>query len=365
MTGIKAATGAKLWLGNQSGGRASTTRLTHWCLAALRAPKPGCSCSEPMLLSTTPTRLWEEVDIHLFHRNGQDYVHLVDYRSPFPEAISLHLTAAPAVINAIKSVFARHGIPRVVRSDNGPLFAAREFSAFAESYGFGYVTSSPYFPQLSGEVERMVRAVKNLLRKVDNPYLALLAYRDTPGVSGVRPSQLFMGRHLQTRVPKTSHQRDPAWPPSVPITRRVQDKRRPQASNFNRRHAVCALRPLQAGERVWVQDVNSPAIVVGPAKRPRSYVVKSATGVLQCHRMHLVPTTEGSAECTTSPPRTPAAAQTAMSTTTPGSDRTAQNQRTASPRESTSTAEAPRGSTSTPYVSKFGRKIPTPRRLDL
>ncbi|XP_049517017.1 uncharacterized protein LOC125942820 [Dermacentor silvarum] len=168
-------------------------------------------CSEPMLPSVTPTRPWEEVGVDLFHLNGQDYVLLVDYPSRFPEVISLRSTSAPAVINVIKSVFARHGIPRLVRSDNGSQFAAREFSAFADSYGFRHVTSSPHFPQSNGEVERMVRTVKDLLHKADDPYLALLAYRDTPGVNGVSPAQLLMGRRLQTRVPKASHQLEPTW----------------------------------------------------------------------------------------------------------------------------------------------------------
>ncbi|XP_037576678.1 uncharacterized protein K02A2.6-like [Dermacentor silvarum] len=318
-----------------------------------------------MLPSTTPTRPWEEVGVDLFHMNGQHYVLLVDYRSRFPEVISLRSTTAPAVINVIKSVFARHGIPRLVRSDNGPQFAAREFSAFSDSYSFRHVTSSPPFPQSNGEVERIVRTGKDLLRKADDPYLALLAYRDTPGVNGVSPVQLLMGRRLQTRVPKTSHQLEPTWPPSVLFTRPDQDNRRRQASNINRRHAARAMRPLQAAEQVWVRDANSPAIVMGRAQCPRSNVVETPTGVLQRNRMHLVPTTGRPAEGTTSPPGTPAAAQTAMCPTTPGADRAAQDQGTASPRESISTADATRGSTYTPRVSKFGGKIRRPRRLDL
>ncbi|XP_037573060.1 uncharacterized protein K02A2.6-like [Dermacentor silvarum] len=263
MTGIKASPGAKLWLGNQSGGRPSTTRYT------LLSNCPTCAetrvqCSEPMMPSTTPTRPWQEVGVDLFHLNDQDYVLLVDYGSRFPEVISLRSTTAPAVINVIKSVFACHGIPRLVRSDNGPQFA-REFSAFAESYGFRHVTSSPHFPQSNGEVERMVRTVKDLLRKADDPYLALLAYRDSPGVNRVSPAQLLMGWRLETRVPKTSHQLEPAWPPSVPFTRRDQDNRRRQASTFNRRHAARSSRPLQVGEQVWVRDVNRPAIISSTA----------------------------------------------------------------------------------------------------
>ncbi|XP_037528756.1 uncharacterized protein K02A2.6-like [Rhipicephalus sanguineus] len=259
-----------------------------------------------MLPSTTPSRPWEKVGIDLFHLNGQYFVLLVDYRSRFPEVISLRSTTALAVINAIKSVFARHGIPRLVRRTNGPQFAAKEFSAFAKSYGFCHVTSSPHFPQSNGEVERMVRTVKDLLRKANDPYLALLAYRDTPGVNGASPAQLLVGRRLQTRLPKTSHLLEPAWPPSVTITQRDQDNRRRQASDFNRRHAVHTLRPLQAGEQVWVRDANSPATVLGPAQRPRSYVVETPTGVLQRNRMHLVPTT---GTPTANPPGTPVADQ--------------------------------------------------------
>ncbi|KAL1447100.1 hypothetical protein MTO96_044383, partial [Rhipicephalus appendiculatus] len=151
-----------------------------------------------------------------------------------------------------------------------------------------------------------------------------------------------------------------------PFTQRDQDNRRRQASDFNRRHAARTLRPLQAGERVWVQDVNSPAIILGPAQRPHSYVVETPTGVLQRNRKHLVPTTGQPGENTASPPATPAAAQT--ETTTPSrpadepsrseADQAAQDQ----PQHSTSSTEKPRGST--PRVSRFGRRIHRPKRLD-
>ncbi|XP_037565213.1 uncharacterized protein K02A2.6-like [Dermacentor silvarum] len=154
------------------------TLVSNWPTCA----ETRVQCSEPMLPSTTPTRPWEEVGVDIFYLNGQDYGLLVDYWSRFPEVIRLRSTSAPAVINVIKSVLARHGIPRLS----------------------------------NGEVERMVRTVKDLLLKADDLYLALLAYRDTPGVIGVSPAQLLMGRRLHARVPKASHQLEPTWPPSVP-----------------------------------------------------------------------------------------------------------------------------------------------------
>ena len=49
---------------------------------------------------------------------------------------------------------------------------------------------------------RGVQTVKNLLKKTDDPYLALLAYRATPlPVNGYSPAELLMNRKLRTTVP--------------------------------------------------------------------------------------------------------------------------------------------------------------------
>lgn len=77
-------------------------------------------------------------------------------------------------------MFARHGIPETVISDNGPQYSAEAYARFAQGYHFKHVTSSPYFPQSNGEAERAVRTIKELLKKSKDPYLALLAYRTTP-----------------------------------------------------------------------------------------------------------------------------------------------------------------------------------------
>lgn len=109
---------------------------------------------------------------------------VVNYYSRFPEVISLTLTTSTSVIAAVKSTFARFGIPDVLVSDNGPQFSSRQFAEFAQSYGFQHVTSSPRYPQANGEAERMVRTIKELFYKSRDPHMALLVYRDTPGMTG-------------------------------------------------------------------------------------------------------------------------------------------------------------------------------------
>lgn len=59
----------------------------------------------------------------------KDYVTVFSHN---PEVIQLRSTTSQATINALKSVFARHGIPE--QSDNSPQFSYGEFAEFAENY---------------------------------------------------------------------------------------------------------------------------------------------------------------------------------------------------------------------------------------
>ena len=64
-------------------------------------------------------------------------------------------------------------------TDNGPQYSANynEFKTFAEPYKFSHTTNSSYYPKGNGEAQRAVRILKNLLKDVKGPYLALLPYR--------------------------------------------------------------------------------------------------------------------------------------------------------------------------------------------
>ncbi|XP_075533804.1 uncharacterized protein LOC142566808 [Dermacentor variabilis] len=64
-------------------------------------------------------------------------------------------TSSEAVISHLKSIFARHGIPNTVVSDNGPQFVSFAFKHFSSVYGFKHVTTSALFPQANSEAERM------------------------------------------------------------------------------------------------------------------------------------------------------------------------------------------------------------------
>ncbi len=46
----------------------------------------------------------------------------------YPEVSKISIITSAAVINIMKGVFARYGIPEIVRSDNGPQYSSHEFA---------------------------------------------------------------------------------------------------------------------------------------------------------------------------------------------------------------------------------------------
>ena len=119
-----------------------------------------------------PNRPWQKIATDLFELKGKPYLLRIDYFSRFAEVALLSKSkTAPDVITHFKSLFARHGIPDKVVSDNGHQFQASEFAKFADDYGFKHEPSSPKYPQSNDEVERAVKTVNSLLRRSTVPIL--------------------------------------------------------------------------------------------------------------------------------------------------------------------------------------------------
>ena len=244
---------------------------------------------EPLLPSPFPSRLWEKVGTDLFEWKKSNYIVVIDYYSRYIEIAKLSSTTSLDVVRHLKSIFARHGIPNTVVSDNGPQFSSSTFSDFSKSYGFNHTTSSPRYPQANGQAERAVRTVKELLSKNEDPYLALLAYRDTPLENGYSPAQLLMGRSLRTTVPVHPEQLNPKLTDTSKLREREENNRRRQKRNFDHRHRATELKPLRSGENVWIPDSNSEGTVI-QMTNPRSYVVSTPDGGrLRRNRRDLLP----------------------------------------------------------------------------
>ena len=159
---------------------------------------------EPLIPHEVPGRPWQKLGADIFEIRGKNYLCVVDYYSKFPEINLLSFKTSSSVVVNLKSIFARHGVPDELVADNMQ-FSSRELQHFALSWGFQLINSSPGYPQSNGMSERTIGTIKQLLRKAEDPYVALMEYRNTPVTGiGLSPSQMLNSRRLKSKLRTTA-----------------------------------------------------------------------------------------------------------------------------------------------------------------
>ena len=87
----------------------------HTCIMYQRS-----NMKEPLLCHEVPSCPWAKVGADIFNLHGNSYLVLVDYYSSFIEVNQLHNIKSNEIIMYCKFQFARHGIPDILITDNGP-----------------------------------------------------------------------------------------------------------------------------------------------------------------------------------------------------------------------------------------------------
>ncbi|XP_046544508.1 uncharacterized protein K02A2.6-like [Haliotis rubra] len=248
---------------------------------------------EPLTPHEIPSRPWQMIGTDLFQLEGCHYIIAVDYYSRFFEVTSLQDTKSYTVIQRLKGFFARHGIPEVVKSDNGPQYSSDEFKNFSKAWNFNHVTSSPGYPASNGLAEKTVQTAKRLLSKSkqdkQDPYLALLEYRNTPIDNIASPAQMSMSRRLRSILPATHKQLQSQTINCSDAKEKLLNKQLKQKLFYDQK--AHALAPLKGHDVVRMQTPSGkwqPARIVQQMDTPRSYLVRTqADKVYRRNRRHL------------------------------------------------------------------------------
>ena len=182
---------------------------------------------------------------------------MTDDFSRYPEVEILRSTSAKAVIPHLDSIFARQGIPEVIRTDNGPPFNSESFQMFATQLGFTHRKITPEWPRANGEAERLMKTLEKAMRTAvvqgknwkQELFTFLRQYRATPhSTTGKSPSELLNGRKFKSTLPLV--QFDQASPEIIQADAKRKEKMKEYADKCN--HAKNT--DLNVGDKVLIKQ---------------------------------------------------------------------------------------------------------------
>jgi hypothetical protein len=229
-----------------------------------------------------PQRPWQRLHIDFCGPEfGHIWLILIDAHSKWLEAIPFtSMPSSATLIEALRTVFSRFGLPEEIVSDNGTQFTSLIFKSYCESEGIRQRFSAPYHPASNGEAERAVRTFKHGLRSFEagnwktDVQRFLLSYRTTPhATTGCTPSELLMGRTVRTRwdlLRPTCHEK-------------VDEAQRRQIDNY-----AGKLRQFEVGDLVWARNFRLAKTSwtegqIVEVNGPRNYSVTTEFGLWKRH----------------------------------------------------------------------------------
>ena len=95
---------------------------------------------------------------------GKSFLIAVDAHSKWPEVIPMSTTTAEKTVSELHKLFATHGLPEQIVSDNGAQFTSQHFEEFMKLNGIKHICSAPYHPATNGEAERFVQTFKHAMK---------------------------------------------------------------------------------------------------------------------------------------------------------------------------------------------------------
>lgn len=230
----------------------------HGCMMVCAPPPP-----EPIRRTKLPEKKWQHVAIDFLGPlpSNDHLLVVVDYFSRFIEIEVMRSIDADATIWRLKVIFARLGYPESITADNGRQFVSEKFKAFCLEKGIELISTTPYWPQQNGEVERQNRSIlkrliisQNEKRNWKEDLLDyLIMYRTTPhSTTGRTPSEMMFGRTSRDKLPAIDQ------PVGMECDEEVRDRDKQTKDKGKeyadeRRHAKSS--EIKEGDEVWLKQV--------------------------------------------------------------------------------------------------------------
>ncbi|CAI6357006.1 unnamed protein product [Macrosiphum euphorbiae] len=273
------------------------TNCVSQCETCLKFSKN--KIKEPLKSHSIPDYPFQKIGIDIAEINGCNYLVAMDYYSRWLEVLKLKNKTSESVIEVLKIVFSRLGVPREIVADNNPC-GSQQFKDFSKKWQFTIILSSPNYPKSNGLAEKAVGIAKDMIKKATyenkDLKLFLLNYRNTP-VAGLKysPAQLMMSRELRT--PSNCLNQNIFKPRVVNCSVENQLNKIKQKQWYDK-NAGSEEKVFNKGEKVVIYDKFrkewNTAEVMSKTKWPRSYLVKDGKGKILRRNTHFIKPVEQS-----------------------------------------------------------------------
>ncbi len=168
---------------------------------------------EPLQMSSLPKGPWLEVsaDICGPFPTGEYVLVVLDAYSRYPEIEIVKTINTATITFALERIFATHGIPEEIKTDNGTPFQGKEFAEFLKEKGFFHRRVTPLWPEANGQVENFMKNIGKVAKTAHisgknwrkELYVFLSNYRAAPHISTKKPPyELLMNRRVRTKIPE-------------------------------------------------------------------------------------------------------------------------------------------------------------------
>ena len=170
----------------------------------------------PVKPTCMPQQPWEELALDLLGPlpTGESLLVLVDYYSRWIEVDVIRATTSKVIIQRLDAQFARYGIPKTLRTDNGSNLVSEEVEDYLKEMGVKHLHTTPLWPRANGEVERQNKLLLKAIRAThaegrnwrEELNKFLMAYRSTPhSATGKSPAELLFRRVMKTKMPELTY----------------------------------------------------------------------------------------------------------------------------------------------------------------
>ena len=214
------------------------------------------NAAAPLKPIPTPSCPWQMCATNIFMLEGVDYLVVGNFylKMIFVRCLPPSQINAIKVVLLLKEMFSDHGIPKVLRSDNGSQYVSAQFTNFCISWDITHKTSSLHYPQSNRFAEACIKSIKHTLQQAKyssaNPQLTLLALQATPIDTKLpSPAELLYQCWLRTTILAKICNNDPS---SIQVCEQIDTCSEATKSQADKSSKTFA--PLYAGQPVAMYD---------------------------------------------------------------------------------------------------------------